>query len=165
MILIFRSTKLEKCDICFPFSVANLVYSCIDQRYLWRKLRIPSFKGHKQQLFAAEFVSLFLRTCTSDFSSNGIYPFRSASYFSTISRCLDLVQEEEIRRGKAFDSVAVTRIDVLRDVKLAMPTHSWWGQIMAFDLVGAKKMPGSYLGLALLQLFLPLSFLVVRFSG
>ena len=77
-------------------------------------------------------------------SENGIYPHRTKSFISTISRCVQSVAEWETTQGhERFDAVIVTRLDVISGVTLVGSLASWWGRALASDIVGAKKSTGA----------------------
>ena len=87
--------------------------------------------------------------------SNGLYPYRIASFFSTIQRCARLVERAdealraEARNGGGYAAVMVTRIDVVSELlvvrTLRRQSHRlngrrWWKRIGGgqFDMVAKR---------------------------
>jgi hypothetical protein len=84
---------------------------------------------------------------TEDFefqSSNGVFPFRTASLLSTMSRSITQVLKFEEDSNSVFDAVMITRLDVINGISILPPgAISWWSRALAqFDIVGQKKSPG-----------------------
>lgn len=76
-------------------------------------------------------------------SDNGIYPHRTASFFSTISRCIDLIEQDELELGVTYDAVVSTRLDVINGIQITSTNiENWWKKAAMFDMVGAKKVTG-----------------------
>lgn len=75
-----------------------------------------------------------------DYQSNsGLYPHRTASFFSSIARCMRLVQEAQQRllaAGQGYDFIFVTRLDVINNIFVKPADKSWWRKVHKFDLVG-----------------------------
>lgn len=97
------------------------------------------------QVFASSSKSLEFQ------SRNGVFPFRTASLFSTVSRCATSVLQVE-RNGSSssssslFDAIVMTRLDVINGISVVH--HRGAGDwlfapaLAEFDLVGLKKVPG-----------------------
>lgn len=97
-----------------------------------------SLETYNPAIFAAKSEGLEFQ------SENGIFPFRSASFFSTISRCIDLIIEED-ENNTHYDAIVMTRLDVMNVItplNPSMPSSTWWKRAMSYDMVGAKRMPG-----------------------
>jgi hypothetical protein len=77
------------------------------------------------------------------FSENGIYPLRTASFFSTISRCVSLLENDEKEMNRKYDSIVITRLDVINGIKLMSTPEMWWKKSVMFDIIGAKKVKGA----------------------
>ena len=100
-------------------------------------------------------------------TNNGLFPFRTASLFSTISRCIRDVRihsDKLILSGNAslqspdstsaFDAIIVTRMDTINHISRVGITEGkiadslldingadWWDRALSYDVVGEKRMP------------------------
>jgi hypothetical protein len=77
--------------------------------------------------------------------SNGLYPHRMLSYFSTVQRCMSMVSNasslgEAIRN---YSTVVVTRLDVISGLRTKAPGPSWWRHVDRFDLIAERKLGGT----------------------
>ena len=81
---------------------------------------------------------------------NGLFPFRIASFFSTIQRCLGMVHQRAHRKGtEVYGAVVVTRLDVLPHIHHAKNRHrssgprltelSFWHAVAKSGMVAQRK--------------------------
>jgi hypothetical protein len=90
---------------------------------------------------------------------NGLYAYRIASYFSTISRCLEQIRMTELEFGEhlrqagqshfhhfqtpadpvKYDKIFVTRLDTVNLVSATHAAAEWWDHLNDFDIICSRK--------------------------
>jgi hypothetical protein len=81
---------------------------------------------------------------------NGLYPHRTASFFSTIARCVSMVRKAEETdwfRSKlsGYKTVMISRIEVLENAYMSSNVNNskaeaaWWTRVQKYDLIALRR--------------------------